>query len=107
MADTKEHAHELIERLPPGQLAAVVGLLEAILDPVPRATVTGKGPIDDESKSEQERRDVAASKAWLERSGGPGISHDEVLAHFGLTPNSSRNSKNKHEKDCPDRIDPS
>jgi hypothetical protein len=93
MADNKEHAHELIERLPAAQLAAVVGLLEAILDPVPQAIA--QAPRDDE----QERRDVAASKAWLERSGGPGISHDEVLAHFGLTPNISRN--------CLDRIDPS
>jgi hypothetical protein len=101
MADNKEHAHELIERLPAAQLAAVVGLLEAILDPVPQAIA--QAPRDDE----QERRDVAASKAWLERSGGPGISHDEVLAHFGLTPNISRNSKNKCEKDCLDRIDPS
>jgi hypothetical protein len=105
MADTKEHAHELIDRLPPAQLAAVVGLLEAILDPVSRAIA--KAPPDDEQESAQERRDVAASKAWLERSGGPGISHDEVLAHFGLTPNISRNSKNKREKDCLDRSDPS
>ena len=33
MADTKEHAHELIDQLPPTQLSAVVGLLEAMLDP--------------------------------------------------------------------------
>jgi len=105
MTDTKEHAHELIERLPAAQLAAVVGLLEAILDPVPQAIA--KAAPDDERESGQERRDVAASKAWLERSGGPGISHDELLAHFGLTPKISRNSKNKCEKDCLDRIDPS
>lgn len=37
MADTKEHAHELIERLVPSQVSAVVGLLEAMLDPVSRA----------------------------------------------------------------------
>jgi hypothetical protein len=85
MADTKEHAHELIDRLPAAQLAAVVGMLEAILDPVSRAIA--KAPIDDEPESEQDRREVAESKAGLERSGGPGISHDEVLAHFGLTPN--------------------
>ncbi len=35
MADTKQQAHELIERLPPTQLSAVVGLLEAMLDPSP------------------------------------------------------------------------
>jgi hypothetical protein len=36
-ADSKEHAHELIERLAPRQVTAVVGLLEAMLDPVSRA----------------------------------------------------------------------
>ena len=30
----KKQAHELIERLAPTQLSAVVGLLEAMLDPV-------------------------------------------------------------------------
>ena len=34
MADTKRRAHELIDRLPPAQLSAVVSLLEATLDPV-------------------------------------------------------------------------
>jgi hypothetical protein len=38
MADNKMHAYELIDRLPPGQLAAVVGLLEAILDPLSLST---------------------------------------------------------------------
>jgi hypothetical protein len=35
--DPKEHAHELLDRLPPAQLAAVADLLEAMLDPVSRA----------------------------------------------------------------------
>jgi hypothetical protein len=34
ITNPKEHAHELIERLPPVQVAGVVGLLEAMLDPV-------------------------------------------------------------------------
>ena len=34
--DEKQHAHDLIEQLPPRQLAAVVGLLEAMIDPVAR-----------------------------------------------------------------------
>jgi hypothetical protein len=37
MANTKEHAHELIYRMAPGQVAVVVGLLEIILDPVARS----------------------------------------------------------------------
>lgn len=30
----REHAHELIDRLPEPQLSALVGLLETIVDPV-------------------------------------------------------------------------
>jgi len=32
MVDEKQHAHELIDRLPSHQLSAVVGLLESIVD---------------------------------------------------------------------------
>jgi hypothetical protein len=85
MADTKEHAHELIERLAPRQVTAVVGLLEAMLDPVSRAIA--KAPVDDEPETEQELQAVAESKAWFEQHGGQGIAHEEVLADFGLNPN--------------------
>lgn len=43
MANTKEHAHELIDRMAPGQLAAVVGLLEIMLDPLARALANAPG----------------------------------------------------------------
>ena len=91
MADTKEHAYELIDRLPPTQLSAVVGLLEAMLDPVSRAIANA--PVDDEPESEQERQAVAESKAWFEQHAGQGISHEEVLADFGLTPNDFKKRK--------------
>jgi len=81
MADTKEHAHELIDRLPPTQLSAVVGLLEAILDPVSRSLANA--PLDDEPVSEEEAREIAAARASLDR--GEGIPHEQVLAEFGLT----------------------
>jgi hypothetical protein len=54
------------------------------LDPVSRAIANAR--VDDEPESESERQAVAESKAWFERSGGQGISHEEVLADFGLTP---------------------
>jgi hypothetical protein len=44
--DDKQQAHQLIERLPPNQLSAVVDLPELMLDPVPRAVVNA--PVDDE-----------------------------------------------------------
>ena len=37
MADTNEHAHQLIEQLAPSQLSAVVGLLEVMVDPLLRS----------------------------------------------------------------------
>lgn len=79
--DTKEHAHELIERLAPNQVTAVVGLLEAMLDPVSRAIANA--PIDDEAVTEEESRAVAEAKEWLRHH--PGIPFEEVLADFGLT----------------------
>ncbi len=79
----KHHAHELIERLGPTQVSAVVGVLEAMLDPVSRAIANA--PMDDEPESEAERKAVAGSKGWFERH-PHGVSHEQVLADFGLTP---------------------
>ncbi len=72
MSDTRQHAHELIDRLPPAQLTAVTGLLEAMLD--------------HENIGEAEERAVDEAKQWLRDNGGKGIPHEEVLADFGLTP---------------------
>ena len=82
-AQTKEKAHELIERIAPSQLSAVVGLLETMLDPVSRAIANA--PIDDEPESEDERQAVAASKAWMAQHPGEGIPHEDILAEFGLS----------------------
>jgi hypothetical protein len=84
MAADKQHAHELIDRLAPSQVAAAVGMLESLLDPVAHAIANA--PVDDEPESERERQVVARSKAWFERRGGEGIQHEEILAEFGLTP---------------------
>jgi hypothetical protein len=88
----KRQAHELIERLAPSQVSAVVGLLEVMLDPVSRAIANA--PIDDEPQTEEERRAVAESKAWFEQRGGHGIPHEEVLADSGLAPDDLKNRKN-------------
>jgi hypothetical protein len=79
----KRHAYELIDQLPSRQLAAVVGLLEAMIDPVSRKL--GAAPVDDEPENEEERRAVAQSHDWLRAHGGKGIPHEEVLQEFGLT----------------------
>lgn len=91
MANTKEHAHELIDRLPPEKVSAAVIVLEAMLDPVSLAIANA--PVDDEPESAEERKAVAESKAWFQERGGQGISHDEVLAEFGLVPDDFKKQK--------------
>ena len=78
----KQEAHELIERLSTGQVIAAVGLFKAMLDPV--SVALANAPIDDEPVSEEEAHDIAAARASLAR--GEGVSHDEVLREFGLSP---------------------
>ncbi|MEO5922726.1 MAG: hypothetical protein ABIR70_02765 [Bryobacteraceae bacterium] len=72
----KQQAHELIERFPPEQLPAVVGMLQfLLLDPVARALATA--PADDEPVTEEDRRRLHQT--------GPGVPMQDVLAEFGLT----------------------
>lgn len=78
----KQEAHELIERLSNGQASAVVGLLEAMLDPV--SVALANAPIDDEPMSEEEARDIVAARAAVAR--GEVVSNEEVLREFGLLP---------------------
>ncbi|PYT92544.1 MAG: hypothetical protein DMG36_14385 [Acidobacteria bacterium] len=80
MADTKEHAHELIDRLPPTQLSAVVGLLEAMLDPVSRTIANA--PVEEEELTPETAAALDRARASLAR--GEGIPHDEILREFGL-----------------------
>ena len=79
----RQQAHELIDRMAASQVYAVVGLLETMLDPVSRAIANA--PFDDEPETEEERQAVADSKAWMADHPGQGISHEEILAEFGLT----------------------
>jgi hypothetical protein len=77
----KQQAHELIDRLPPAQLSAVVGLLEAMLDPVSLAIANA--PIDDEPLTPEEEKALDQSREWLKHN--QGIPHEQVLAELGIT----------------------
>ncbi len=85
MADSstneKKQAHELIERLPPTQLSAVVGLLEAMLDPVSRALANA--PTDDEPVTAEEEKALAQAREWSKHN--KSIPHDQVLSELGIT----------------------
>jgi hypothetical protein len=67
----REHAHQLLDRLDPGRLAAVVHLLEAFLDE------------DGDTLSPAEQKAIAEADEWLKHNDP--IPHEQVLAEFGLT----------------------
>jgi hypothetical protein len=74
----KKQAHELIDRLPPAQLSAVVGLLEAMLDP---AALTNASTEEEEITPETA---AALDRARASLARGEGIPHEEILREFGL-----------------------
>lgn len=73
MAADRQHAHQLLDKLGPGQLAAVVHLLETMVSP----------DEDGDVLSNAERKAVADADEWLKHN--EPIPHEEVLAEFGLT----------------------
>ena len=76
----KQHAHQLLDQLDPGQLAAIGHLLEVMVDPVARA-VAAASP-DDEPVTEEDRRRFQEGKTWFAKRGGNGIPMDDVLAQI-------------------------
>ena len=82
MAPDKQHAYQLIDQLNPGQLAAVVHLLQVMTDPVARSLANA--PPEDEPISPEETAAVEAAKTWLENH--QPIPNEVVLAEFGLSP---------------------
>ena len=78
----REHAHELIDRLPEPQLSGLVQFLETIVDPV--AAALRNAPIEDEEISEEEERAVAEAREWLSKNGGKGVPHAEAMRRLGI-----------------------
>ena len=76
----KQQAHELIDRLPAAQLSAVVGLLEAMLDPVSLAIANA--PVEEEEITPETAAALERARASLAR--GEGIPHEEIMREFGL-----------------------
>src|SRR5271168_4089238 len=76
-----QHAQQLLSHLAPAQVAAVVHLMEVMLDPVSLALANA--PLEDEEISEDEERAVAEAREWLKHN--KPIPHEEVLAKLGLS----------------------
>ncbi|MCW5980772.1 MAG: hypothetical protein KIT09_22015 [Bryobacteraceae bacterium] len=77
----KQELHELVDRLTAGQVHAVRGLLEAMLDPVGRAIANA--PLDDEPLSAEEEQALAEAREWLKHN--QPIPHEQILDELGIT----------------------
>ena len=86
--DTKQQVYELIDRMAPGQVATVVGLLEVMLDPV--SVALANAPYDDEPVTAEEEKSLAEAREWLKHN--KGIPHEQVLAELGITQEAGRYS---------------
>lgn len=80
MSDTRRHVHELIDQLPPAQLAAVEGLLEVMIHD------------EDDELTDEDRRAVAASREYFKK-GGAGVPFERVVAELGFTLDQVRGHK--------------
>jgi hypothetical protein len=75
-ASIKEHAHDLIERIPPAHLQALVGVLE-ILAPIPARDENGVAYEDEPIGDDENAQAMAAN--------GPWSSLEEVMEELGIT----------------------
>lgn len=68
MAAEKQHAHELIDQLPPSQVPAAISMLRSLLDPVARAIANA--PIDDEPLTAADGEALAEAREWSKHNKG-------------------------------------
>lgn len=80
IAREREQAHALLDLLPPEKVGAVKGLLEVMVEPW--SEMLARVPVEDEELNDETVAAVREAEASLDR--GEGVSHDEVLAEFGL-----------------------
>ena len=82
MMDTRQQAHQLIDRMAETQLTGLVQFLETIVDPV--AAALRSALFDDEPESHEEKAAVSEARQWLQQNGGKGIPHAEAMRRLGL-----------------------
>ena len=77
--EPKQRAYRLLDQLGPGQIDAVVRLLEVMVH-------------DEDELTEEDRRAVAASREYF-RQGGEGLPFEQVVADLGFTMDQVRGHK--------------
>jgi hypothetical protein len=71
--EARQHIHELVEQLAPGQIAAVMQLLEVMVEP------------DEEPLSDDDRKAVKASREHFREHPEAGVSFEQFAAECGFT----------------------
>ena len=79
-ANEKQQAHQLLDQLDAGQLAAVVHLLQVMTGPLSHSLASA--PVEEEEITSETAAALERSRASLAR--GEGIPHDDILREFGL-----------------------
>ena len=69
----KQHLHQLVDQLGPAQMAAVLQLLEVMVEP------------EDEPLGEDDIRAIEASREHFRHNPGGGVSFEEFVAECGFT----------------------
>jgi hypothetical protein len=79
-ANEKQQAHQLLDQLDAGQLAAVVHLLQVMTGPLSRSLASA--PVEEEEITSEVAAALDRARASLAR--GEGIPHEDILREFGL-----------------------
>lgn len=85
----KQQAHELLDRLEPTQLSAVVGLLEVMVDPVSRAIA--RAGTEEEKLSPEGKKALTEAREWSKRN--EGLEHEQILTELGISSEQARGVK--------------
>ena len=72
-ADSRQHAHELVDQLGPGQLAAVIHLLEVMIDD------------EGDELTEEDREAIRSSREYFRENPEGGLSMEDMVASCSFT----------------------
>lgn len=95
----KQHAHELLERVPADQMTFAVRFLEFLLTSPRQERNNDEEEDEDEEITEEERQAVARSKEWFKHN--EGIPFEQVVSDLGFTMEQIRSHRLDSEQKDP------